>query len=150
MNAFRMVNGVAVEMTAEEVAEFEASRTPPPPTRDELLARSMHERWLAEEAGVYVGGVMIDSSRDSQSMMSKAVRYLEEKPDGTVIDYKTGDGFAPFGLAELKAVSILVGDHVQACFTREKTVNAAIRAGTYTTYEQVVAAYADLYPTAGG
>ena len=85
------------------------------------LAKLIRERaGELEQAGIEVNGVKIDTTRDSQAMLSGAVSYMRLLPDAE-IDWQSPDGtFTKLGKAQVEGVALLVGQHVQRHFTRRK------------------------------
>lgn len=99
-------------------------------------------RYEIETSGVDMGSTVIDSSRDSQSMINSAYTKLTRKVADLVaagteeaearttnlIQFKAETGWAEMSLASIEAIVDIVGDYVQACFTREGEISALIDA----------------------
>lgn len=109
---------------------------------DQLKTIAARERYKQEIGGTTLNGQAILTDRDSQSMCNGAVAYLSNKEPGATIRFKGVGGWAELDLATMTAIAMAVGDHVQACFTKEHEVGEAIAAGTITTEAQVIAAFA--------
>lgn len=96
-------------------------------TRGQIAAR----RYDAETAGITVGGMFVDTGRDSQALITGAA--LSAFMDDTyVCNWKTPDGFIQLDGPTLISVSKAVRQHVQACFDRESGLLAALDSGVYT------------------
>ncbi len=112
----------------------EDSDTPPPPTLEEIrtakLASLAAYRWQRETAGITVGGVVIKTDRESQSLLNGALKLFDLDPVLGGIDWKGENRWVLVNKATLEAVGLAVGAHVQACFTREKVHAEAIEALT--------------------
>lgn len=112
---------------------------PDPPTRAELLAYAAEKRWRIETGGITVAGASIDTSRDSQAMITGAYAFSQANPEDP-IKYKAASGWVTLDAATMAAIATAVGSHVQASFAAEEAVDAAILAGTITTVAGVDAA----------
>jgi len=104
----------------------------------DLIAYAANRRWQVETGGITVGGALIDTSRESQAMITGAYNYAQVRPD-KLIKFKAASGWVELDAATVAAIATAVGDHVQACFDAEAEVVAAITDGTVTTVEQVAA-----------
>jgi hypothetical protein len=103
----------------------------PVPTFDELKTRKKTEiaaaRYEAEIAGVTVNGVLIDTGRDSQALITGAA--LAAVIDSTYsLNWKTESGFIHLSALEIIAVAQAVRAHVQSCFDREGELVAQVDA----------------------
>ena len=88
------------------------------------------ERFRREGVGVVVEGRLIDTTRDSQSLISNvAVSALIDA--AYRCNFKTGAGFVEVNAVKILAISSAVRSHVQACFDREKDLLGLVQAGTY-------------------
>lgn len=101
------------------------------PTFSELKAQKKQEiaaaRYEAETAGVTVNGVLIDTGRDSQALITGAA--LSAMLDGEYsLNWKTPTGFVHLTSPEIIAVAQAVRAHVQACFDREGELVALVDA----------------------
>lgn len=111
--------------------EVEAIPVPPEPTLDELktLKKSAiaAARYAAETAGTTVNGVLIDTGRDSQALITGAAvaAMLDENYS---LNWKTTAGFIHLTAPEIIAVAQAVRAHVQNCFDREGELVALIDA----------------------
>lgn len=113
--------------------EWAALHLPPAPTLDELKAQKKAEiataRFAAETAGTTVNGVLIDTGRDSQALITGAAvaAMLDENYS---LNWKTENGFIHLKAPEIIAVAQAVRDHVQECFDKEGELVALINAAT--------------------
>lgn len=111
--------------------EVEAIPAPPEPTLDELKVQKKAEiaaaRYEAETAGTTINGVLIDTGRDSQALITGAA--LAAVIDGSYsLNWKTDAGFIHLTAPEIIAVAQAVRAHVQACFDREGELVALVDA----------------------
>lgn len=98
-------------------------------TLDELKAQKKAEiaaaRYVAETAGTTVNGVLIDTGRDSQALITGAA--LAAVIDGEYsLNWKTPTGFIHLTAPEIIAVAQAVRVHVQSCFDREGELVALV------------------------
>lgn len=137
-------NGVLVDMTAEEIAELDATRAPAAPTVVQLLAYAGERRWRAETGGITVGDIAVYTD-DRSKMMLIGARAAAEANPGFTTRWKTIDGsFVVLDATTLIALSNAVLAHVDACFAREADVQAAILEEEVTTREAIDQAFADV------
>ncbi|WP_435657957.1 DUF4376 domain-containing protein [Brucella pituitosa] len=99
------------------------------------------KRWEKEVGGIEVNGAIIDTSRDSQNMITGAYNYAQENPS-KMVSFKTASGWVRLSATEVTVIAIAVGDHVQALFDLESVVADQIEAGIITTIGQIDAAFA--------
>lgn len=98
---------------------------------DEIKRDIAAVRYRFEVKGIKVNGMVIDTSRDSQAMITAAT--LSAMIDSTyVCRWKTPDGFFTLDASALLEVSQAMRKHVQLCFDREDVLVKAVDAGTYT------------------
>ncbi|ACL57411.1 DUF4376 domain-containing protein [Methylobacterium nodulans] len=123
-------------------AEF-APPVAPPPTVTDLLQHAAAQRYIAETRGITVDGVAVASDRTSQAMLTAAVAYLQSSGAPSVA-FKGLGGFVMLTAAQVTAIALAVGAHVQSCFATEAALVAGIRAEppTVTTLAQIDAAFA--------
>lgn len=121
----QMVDGVPtyvynlVDLSIAELKEYTSSR-----------------KYSAETEGITISGIGIATDRESQGMISGAYLMTQRNP-ARVINWKTAAGFVSVDAPMMAAIADAVADHVQACFDTEALVQAAIEAGTITTFEQI-------------
>lgn len=104
---------------------------PPPPTLEELKTRKKNEiaaaRYEAETSGVTVEGAVIDTDRESQSLITGAA-LAATLDESYSLNWKTADGFISLTAPQIIAVAQAVRAHVQGCFDREAALNEQIDA----------------------
>jgi hypothetical protein len=123
-----LVDGVPVEiLTLEDL---------PKPTIEDLLAYAADKRWHVETAGIEVGGAFIDTSRESQAMITGAYAYSQANP-AEMISYKAASGWATLDASTMAAIAVAVGTHVQACFAAEATIADDILLGEISTTAEI-------------
>lgn len=106
--AWALRNRTADELTAARLAK-----------QDEIRAR----RWQAENAGTTFNGVSVATDEKSQNKIAGAVALFEKDPTLTNIDFEAQPGlWIAIDQATTDALGVLVGRHVQACFSRSKTL----------------------------
>lgn len=90
------------------------------------------ERFTRETTGTTVGGIAVFTDRTTQMKLTGAAMRAQRDPAYTV-DWKQSDGsFVTLNATQLIAIADAVGDYVQACYTREAALLAALEGGTYT------------------
>ncbi len=104
-----------------------------------LVKAAANKRWQVETGGIMVGGALVDTSRDSQAMITGAYAYSQANPT-EAINYKAASGWVTLDAATMAVIATAVGAHVQACFAVEAQVSAEIEAGTITTIAEIDAA----------
>lgn len=113
--------------------EVIALPTPPEPTLDELKAQKKAEiaaaRYEREIAGVEINGVLIDTGRDSQALITGAALAAMLDSEYS-LNWKTAVGFIHLSASEIIAVAQAVRTHVQTCFDREGELAALVDAAT--------------------
>lgn len=130
--------GIAPPTKIVPVVEGEPQTSHPAMTLQEYAAA---KRWEKETAGIEVNGAFIDTSRESQSMITGAYNYAQANPSKPV-SFKSASGWVKLSAAEVTAIALAVGDHVQALFDLESVIADQIEAGIVTTVEQIDAAFA--------
>jgi len=99
--------------------------------RTGLVQQIANRRWQAEVAGIDVGGMHIDTGRDSQALITGATVQAMLDPS-YALRWKTPDGFVDLTAEQIIAVANAARGHVQACFNREAELLDALDAGTFT------------------
>jgi hypothetical protein len=89
------------------------------------------KRYAVETSGVVLGGIPIDTGRDSQGLIAGAALSALLDPE-YVCRWKTPAGPLTLDAEQLKAVAQGVRAHVQACFDREFELRDHLDAGTFT------------------
>ena len=88
----------------------------------ELTAQLAERRWLAETAGTTVGGLTIQTDRESRgSLTGAAVRadMAIRDVEPYSVRWKTAGGFVDLEAAAVIAAAKAAEAHVRACFVRE-------------------------------
>lgn len=100
-------------------------------TKEQQEAEIAERRWKEETRGITIGGVSINTERDSQNLVNGAVVSSMLDPS-YVCNWKTPTGWVQLDADTLRAVGLAVRAHVQACFDREGVLVAAVMNNTYT------------------
>ena len=103
----------------------EWSRGPIEGIIQEKLSVLATKRWTMEVGGCVLDGVLISTSRESQSMIASAYNTLKDNILAE-IDFKSDSGWITIDLAMATGIAQTVATHVQQCFTTEKTHSQAI------------------------
>ncbi len=114
-----------VPWSAEEKAAAEAEQ------REQITQQIADRRWQAEVAGIDVGGMHIDTGRDSQALITGATVQAMLDPNYS-LRWKTVAGFVDLTAEQIIGVATAARAHVQACFNREAELLEALEAGTFT------------------
>ncbi|QXZ14045.1 DUF4376 domain-containing protein [Pseudomonas sp. AO-1] len=99
-------------------------------TLEELKAAVASERFRREGVGIFVDGLQIETTRDSQALIASTGLSAVLDPDYRC-NFKTVTGFVEIGAAQIIEIAKAVRAHVQACFDRELTLLRAIESGQY-------------------
>lgn len=84
------------------------------------------KRYEFETSGFSLGSTVVDTSRESQSILTSAYISLKNNLI-TSVDWKDSTGtFVTLGLAEIEALSTAVSSHVQSAFTKEKLLTEQV------------------------
>lgn len=90
------------------------------------------KRYERETAGITTAGYTVFTDRPSQMKLT-SVALRASQDSSYSVDWKLTDGtFVTLTGAQITAIANAVGDYVQACYTREATLLAAVAAGTFT------------------
>ena len=102
-----------------------------PPTLAEVKTAKLAElaaaRYTEEIGGIVVGSVTIATGRESQAMMTGAYVSLKQGLMQSV-NWKGDDGWVTATLTEIEPIAQAVGQHIQACFTKESQLAAQVAA----------------------
>lgn len=107
-------------------------------SKESLTAYAAAKRFEVETGGIVVAGQRIDTSRESQSMISGA--YALVSANSAPIRFKAASGWVTLSPADVQAVAFAVGAHVQTCFAIEAELSEEIDAGTVTDVAAIDAA----------
>jgi hypothetical protein len=102
------------------------------------------KRYDVEVAGINVGGAMVATDRQSQSMIANAFSYVVAS-GAPYVTYKADSGWVTLTAEQIRGVALAVGQHVQSCFSKEAQIALAISTFQVTTREQIDAFF--LAPT---
>lgn len=97
---------------------------------NELKAAVAAERFGREGVGIVVGGLQIETTRDSQALIASTGLSAVLDPEYRC-NFKTVKGFVEIGAAQIIEIAKAVRAHVQACFDRELRLLRAIETGEY-------------------
>ena len=113
----------------EKLAAAPEAESPPAPNWSALIAA---RRYTAETAGTTVEGMLIDTGRDSQGLITgAAVQAIIDTAYS--LHWKTSAGFVELSGQQILGVASMVRAHVQACFNREAELLDAVTDGSITT-----------------
>jgi hypothetical protein len=115
----------------------EIAYVPPPPepvpTLAEVKAAKKLEiteaRYAAETGGMAANGMEIDTSRESQSLITGAALQATIDPAYSC-KWKTAQGFIELSAQQVIGAAVAVRQHVQSCFDREAELYALIDSKT--------------------
>ncbi|WP_066920183.1 DUF4376 domain-containing protein [Methylobacterium sp. CCH5-D2] len=114
-----------------------------PQTKAALAAYANAAQERAQDGGVTFQGVLVKTNEKSRGLINGAYNLSQAEPDN-VLDFKAVTGWADMSAAAIQAVALAVGKWVQATFTCLRRTEAAIEAGSITTYAQIDARFAAL------
>lgn len=117
------------------------SYEPEPAGSVDLVAYAAQVRWQKEVGGIEVGGMTIDTTRESQAMITGAYAYSQANP-AEMIQFKEASGWVTLDAPTMAAIATAVGAHVQSCFALEANIAGQIANGTITTTGEIDAAFA--------
>ena len=120
-DATHIINGEPVTIIPEVV----------PPTLEEIKTAKLAElaaaRYTEEIGGIVVGVITIATDRESQAMLTGAYVSLKQGLMQSV-NWKGDDGWVTAMLTEIEPIAQAVGQHIQACFTKESQLAAQVAA----------------------
>lgn len=117
----RMAGGEFVDFVAPVNVEQLAA------AKEVAKKRATDRRYEVEVGGINLGGLTVKTDRESQSQVNSAFNSLKNNLV-PFIDFKGMNGWVQLSLAEVEPLAAAVAQHVQACFTNEKALHAAIDA----------------------
>lgn len=103
----------------------------------DLTRYAADKRWRIETGGIAVSGLSVPTDDRAKTLINGGASALA---DGDTIPFKTAAGWVTLTGVQLRAIRAAIAQHVQACFSTEAAVVAAIAAGTVTTIAAVDAA----------
>lgn len=120
---------ISVEM---DLQDGEVVQDYPPLAPLHLAEAIAGRRFIAEVAGTYAGGLPVFTDRTTQNKLTGAALRASRDPTYTV-DWKCQTGsFITLDAQRIMAVADAVGDYVQACYSREAALLAAVADGSFT------------------
>lgn len=124
----KLVNGILVELTPAEEAEYLAAQIVPFETvKQQKLSALAALRYQHETAGITLNGMTIETDRQSQALITGAWSFSQLNP-AVLIDWKAESGWIQIDAATISAIAGAVATHVQACFSNERIHAEAIAA----------------------
>ena len=129
VDAERRVVVVAREVVPWSDEEIAAAKSA---QREQITQQIADRRWQAEVAGIDIGGMRIDTGRDSQALITGATVQAMLDPNYS-LRWKTPSGFVDLTAEQIIGVATAARAHVQACFDREAELLDALAAGSFTT-----------------
>jgi len=118
---------VRLELAADPDVAAAAEREAREQSDRALIAE---RRYLIEVGGVIIGGMPIDTGRDSQGLITGAALQAVIEPE-YALRWKTSDGFVELAGQQILGVASAVRAHVQGCFNREAALLDAVAAGSF-------------------
>lgn len=119
-------------MTAAQSSRSQTPADQWPPTlalaQDHALNLLAAERYRRETAGLIVDGHTVLTDRQSQALITGAHALALAEGPGFATRFKTADGFVTLDQAQVIALAVAVGRHIQACFAREAEIAATVAA----------------------
>ncbi len=103
----------------------------------ELIKYAAQKRWERETAGIDVGGFQIDTTRDSQDMVQKAMTYLQNAGPGATVQFKAMNGWMTLDLDHIRDIGLVIGHHIQWCFGLEREAQGKIATGLIKTASEI-------------
>lgn len=111
--------------------------------RDIALPRLSQKRWEVETGGIVAMGVSVRTDEIGQSKLTGALALFDNDPTLTSVDWEAQPGvWVTLDGPTVAGLGVLVGRHVQACFSRARVVGEAILAAT--THDAMDAAIAEI------
>jgi hypothetical protein len=100
--------------------------------RARALVSLASRRYAAQIFGTTFGGISVKTDSESLTLITGAKAYVDAARDGgntgVTVNFKTSGGtFVTLNGAEVDAISLAVGQHVQACFANEAAIAAQIK-----------------------
>lgn len=108
----------------------------------DLKAYAAARRWAKESGGIVLNGAEIATDDTAQRKISELRRRAEAGEIPLPFGFKAVSGWIDADLATIVAIDQAVAAHVQAGYAKNREVDAAIAAGTITTFAEVDAAFA--------
>ena len=87
--------------------------------------RITESRYEEEISGIEVDGQAIETDRISQTRIAQAHALIQLDPS-TTIDWKSGDGWIVLDSEIITQIALMIGKHVQGCFSKEMVLHNQI------------------------
>lgn len=114
----------------EKLASAPVTDPVPEPTPD-WMALIAARRWAAETGGIVLGGMPVDTD-DRSKLLINGAALRASRDSSYALHWKTVEGFIDLPADQVLIMADAVSDHVQACFTRESELQAAVVDGSIT------------------
>lgn len=88
-------------------------------------------RWAAETGGIVLAGMPVDTD-DRSKLLINGAALRASRDSSYTLHWKTVEGFIDLPADQVLIMADAVSDHVQACFTRESELQAAVVDGSIT------------------
>jgi hypothetical protein len=105
--------------------EYGPGESPLTEAKAKKLAEIAAARYAEEVGGITFSGMAIDTSRESQGLITGAALQATIDP-AYMCRWKTAGGFVELGAEAVIAVAVAVREHVQGCFDREAELTSVI------------------------
>jgi hypothetical protein len=115
----------------------------------EKTAAITARRWEVETGGITLNGAAIATDAATQAKLSGALQLVQDD-DTRILDWKGVNGWITLDATAVTAIAVAVGAHVQACFSREKALHAAVDAAETTAALALIDPQAGTIDGAGG
>lgn len=103
--------------------DFDIVPLPIEQARENMKARATAKRWEVETGGITLpNGARVLTGIDDQNRVATSVQGMTAA-GLDAIDFKAAGVWVKLSLAELKAISVAVTAHVEACFARERALH---------------------------
>lgn len=104
---------------------------PMPEPNPDWMALIAERRWKAETGGIVLGGMPVDTD-DRSKLLINGAALRASRDSSYTLHWKTVEGFIDLPADQVLIMADAVSDHVQACFTRESELQAAVVDGSIT------------------
>jgi hypothetical protein len=121
--------GSAVRYLCDGTNFYPAEPRPLYRVKKDKLSEIAEARWKNETGGLTVQGMTIDTSRESQALITGAALQATLDPTYTC-HWKTAGGFVNLTAANVLAVAVAARQHVQGYFDREAELSARVEEAT--------------------
>lgn len=96
--------------------------------KDALRAQLAQRRWEVETSGItLISGLRVLTGRSDRDGITSLI-LSSEAAGITAVDFKAADGWVSLNLDGVRYIARAIAVHIQACFTAERNISAAISA----------------------